>query len=507
MNMKEDHFYQIAKKIRNKLIYYTYIELKRKPIDNNSLLINSMTPNEINDKYQKCSDYCVEKTETYTSSQNNNDMDSNNYFHVSVTYCSFNNNYHMLVDNKNVDQYIGKNNIIGKYYKGNNLQIGTTTDKIKYDIYLNENKLEKKIIGEKKFKKKQRCIASSLEINKKLSFIANENINEINDLKSINNEENIKKIINENINNEKLQSNLDNKIRKTSTHKVFNRHLIKLKHYCSNLIKIEKHLNNKNNKHNDNICNLLFSPINEKRRKNKNEKNNYKSGKEKPKFSFRRPVVHESENMTSNILNSSNPKSKDPDIKNCHTKLKSQTKIHQNLFKLGKRSFHLKNNKSTDKYEEEKSKSPKKNTPKKVSSSSRRIINTNNINNNDIQRGMTISKFYNPYQKSNINKKEKVNDSVNIKKMLSDKNKDFIIVNKRKINNNNNNNNQNHISSKLYNNLDKNTSNLFRINNKTITRKLGFKKSLTIKNLYKFRAADILEKKNGTNNKLKNNKY
>jgi hypothetical protein len=466
-----------------------------------------MTPNEINDKYQKCSDYCVEKTETYTSSQNNNDMDSNNYFHVSVTYCSFNNNYHMLVDNKNVDQYIGKNNIIGKYYKGNNLQIGTTTDKIKYDIYLNENKLEKKIIGEKKFKKKQRCIASSLEINKKLSFIANENINEINDLKSINNEENIKKIINENINNEKLQSNLDNKIRKTSTHKVFNRHLIKLKHYCSNLIKIEKHLNNKNNKHNDNICNLLFSPINEKRRKNKNEKNNYKSGKEKPKFSFRRPVVHESENMTSNILNSSNPKSKDPDIKNCHTKLKSQTKIHQNLFKLGKRSFHLKNNKSTDKYEEEKSKSPKKNTPKKVSSSSRRIINTNNINNNDIQRGMTISKFYNPYQKSNINKKEKVNDSVNIKKMLSDKNKDFIIVNKRKINNNNNNNNQNHISSKLYNNLDKNTSNLFRINNKTITRKLGFKKSLTIKNLYKFRAADILEKKNGTNNKLKNNKY
>jgi hypothetical protein len=466
-----------------------------------------MTPNEINDKYQKCSDYCVEKTETYTSSQNNNDMDSNNYFHVSVTYCSFNNNYHMLVDNKNVDQYIGKNNIIGKYYKGNNLQIGTTTDKIKYDIYLNENKLEKKIIGEKKFKKKQRCIASSLEINKKLSFIANENINEINDLKSINNEENIKKIINENINNEKLQSNLDNKIRKTSTHKVFNRHLIKLKHYCSNLIKIEKHLNNKNNKHNDNICNLLFSPINEKRRKNKNEKNNYKSGKEKPKFSFRRPVVHESENMTSNILNSSNPKSKDPDIKNCHTKLKSQTKIHQNLFKLGKRSFHLKNNKSTDKYEEEKSKSPKKNTPKKVSSSSRRIINTNNINNNDIQRGMTISKFYNPYQKSNINKKEKVNDSVNIKKMLSDKNKDFIIVNKRKINNNNNNNNQNHISSKLYNNLDKNTSNLFRINNKTMTRKLGFKKSLTIKNLYKFRAADILEKKNGTSNKLKNNKY
>ncbi len=38
--MKEDHFSRLAKKIRNKLIYYTYIELKKKPIDNNSLLIN-----------------------------------------------------------------------------------------------------------------------------------------------------------------------------------------------------------------------------------------------------------------------------------------------------------------------------------------------------------------------------------------------------------------------------------------------------------------------------------
>ncbi len=65
-------------------------------------------------------------------------------FSCSVTYCSFNNNYHILVDNKNVDQYVGKNNIIGKYYKGNNLQIGTPTYIIKYDIYLNENKLEKK---------------------------------------------------------------------------------------------------------------------------------------------------------------------------------------------------------------------------------------------------------------------------------------------------------------------------------------------------------------------------
>ena len=501
--MKEDHFSRLAKKIRNKLIYYTYIELKKKPIDNNSLLINSMTPNEINGKYQKCSDYCVEKTETYTSSQNNNDMDSNNYFHVSVTYCSFNNNYHMLVDNKNVDQYIGKNNIIGKYYKGNNLQIGTTTDTIKYDIYLNENKLEKKIIGENKFKKKHRSIVSSLDINKKLCFIANENINvnEINDLKSINNEENIKKIINEKINNEKIQTNCGNKIRKTNTHRIFYRHMIKLKSYCANLINIEKHPIVKQNKHNyNNYNNINFSPINEKKKKNKNDKNHVRSGKEKPKYTFHRPMIHESEIMTSNILNSSNPKSKEnQDMKNgpLHPKLKSQTKIHQNLFKLGKRSFHIKNNKSVDKFEE----SPKKKTPKKVSSS-RKINNINTI------PGMTISKFYNAYQKDINNKKdkekEKTNNTFNVKKMLSDKNnKDYIINNKRKVNNFNNNNN--HVSSKVYN-IEKTNSNLFRMNGKNITKKLEFKKSLTIKNIYKFRAADILEKKISTINKMKNNK-
>ena len=211
-------------------------------------------------------------------------------------------------------------------------------------------------------------------------------------------------------------------------------------------------------------------------------------------------MIHESENITSNILDSSNSKSKEnQDMKNhpLHPKLKSQTKIHQNLFKLGKRSFHIKNNKSVDKFEE----SPKKKTPKKVSSS-RKVNNINTI------PGITISKFYNAYQKDINNKKEKekekTNNTFNVKKMLSDKNnKDYIIINKRKLNIFNNNN---HVSSKIYN-IEKTNSNLFRMNNKNITKKLEFKKSLTIKNLYKFRAGDILEKKITTINKMKNNKY
>ena len=66
--MKENFSTRISKKIRNKLIYYTYIELKKKQRNKHYLLINSLSPNDLNNKYQKCSDYCVEKTETYTSS-------------------------------------------------------------------------------------------------------------------------------------------------------------------------------------------------------------------------------------------------------------------------------------------------------------------------------------------------------------------------------------------------------------------------------------------------------
>ena len=56
------------------------------------------------------------------------------------------------------------------YYKGNNIQIRTTADKYKYNICLNENKnkLEKKVIGQKKFTKQNRSISSSLDITKNI---------------------------------------------------------------------------------------------------------------------------------------------------------------------------------------------------------------------------------------------------------------------------------------------------------------------------------------------------
>ena len=55
-------------------------------------------------------------------------------------------------------------------------------------------------------------------------------------------------------------------------------------------------------------------------------------------------------------------------------------------------------------------------------------------------------------------------------------------------------------------NTEKTGSNLFRANNKNITKKGEFKKSLTINKMYKFRAADILEKKLG-NSRAKKDKY
>jgi hypothetical protein len=58
----------------------------------------------------------------------NNGINNNNYFHVSVTYSSINNNYLMLID-KNIDQVIGENNIIGKYYRGNAVKIRSTLKK------------------------------------------------------------------------------------------------------------------------------------------------------------------------------------------------------------------------------------------------------------------------------------------------------------------------------------------------------------------------------------------
>ena len=208
--MKEDYLNRMAKKIRNKLIYFIHLELKKKSKKNNVLLINSMTSKELNSKYEKCSDYCVERIETYSSSQINNGLD-NNYFYVSLTYSSVNNKYHMLIDNRNNGQMIGENNIVGKYYKGNSVYIRTTTNE-NYNINKKDNELEKMIIGDKKFAKKKRVNYSSLNITKNILINDNENNNNLNNLNSDHN--NHKNLNNINIDNEAKKKMQTNKIKK-----------------------------------------------------------------------------------------------------------------------------------------------------------------------------------------------------------------------------------------------------------------------------------------------------
>ena len=506
--MKKENSSEISKKIRNKLIYYTYLDLKKKPTEKNCLLINSMTPKELNNKYQKCSDYCVEKIETYTSSHLNNGIDNNNYFHVSVTYCSLNNNYHMLVDNNNVDQYIGQNNIVGKYYKGNTIQIRTTTDTIKYNICLNHNKLEKKVIGANKLIKPHRTIASSLDITKNI-IIDNININNNND----DNYGNIKKLIKDNMNIEKVQTNCGNKIRKTNTQKMLNKYMLKLKKYCANLICLEvKHSTKNLNEKKTNKYLECFTPTNRKRKKNDK---NFKSGKEKPKFDNNTPHFPQPKNQ-----NHSNLNSKLSDNRNYpfNKKLKSQTKIIQN-FKISMKNSYRKH-KSIDKFEEE-SISPKKPSPKKAFSPKKNIspkknsspkkISSPKKTNNIIELnsgGIPTSKFFNVYPKNN--KKEKANDAIIIKYVSG--NKPDLPLNRRKANlvNNNgysklNNNNEkissNNFKSTNNSNINEKTNpNNFRVNNfsNNITKKGKLKKSLTINKALKFRTGEILEKKLNT---------
>ena len=493
MKKKEKNSIQNPKKIRNKLIYYTYLELKKKQNKNkeNCLLINSMNQNDLNNKYQKCSDYCVEKIETYTHM--NGMSNNNNYCHISVTYCSLNNNYHMIVDNLNVAQYIGKNNIVGKYYKGNMIQIGTTSDKYKWKININE-KFEKKIIGEQKMMKPRRSILSSLAVTKNIKLINNENNNEIykeiERLKSNNNEENHKRLIKDKKNNEKLQTNYGFKIRKANTIRNFNKYMSKLKQYCSNLIILERKQCLKNYRKRNTTKETEPSSTSIDKKKKKNEKN-HRSQKENPKIDGSQTIktkninntisftgLFQSNSIPKNIITEQNG----PEI----SKLKSQTKVHHNLFKIQTKNS-IKMHTSIDKIEERKNvpcnrkhsvrkiNSPKKySLPKKANSPKKG-------NNNEIISGNegATSKFY-----QRTDKKEKTNDGYNIKKFLSSYKIDYPQY-KRKANIHNKNSNIN----------EKNTNSNFRTKNNNITKRGRIKKSLTINKMYKFRACEILEKK------------
>ena len=489
--MKEDYITRISKKIRNKLIFYTYTELKKNSKKNHYLLINSMTPNMLSEKYQKCSDYCVEKIEEYSSNATNNGINNNNYFHVSVTYCSRNNNYHMLVDNKNIDQYLGQNNIVGKYYKGNNIQIRTTSDQYKYNIDMNDNKnnLEKKVIGQKIFKKGNRSISSSLDVTKKIYIKDIENNNDLNDINDqINNlnsncgEPYQKKLINGQINTEKMQTNCGNKILKSNTQKAINLYMLKLKKYCLTL-KLIKRKGNRKNTLEPKIGKEPQSP----KRKFK-DKNFIRSGKEKPIIEESSIILHSFAEFNFNKQNQNLLNSKivsdNKNIHNIRGKLKSQTKIGLIPHKIQtKSSFHKKNRAISIDKNEEKNNSPKKiNSPKKG----------NGFEHNS-RPGFGSSRFF--------FKKEKNIEETYIKKYTSGTKIDFP-NNKRKKNHLNSNSNN-----KLNENNDKQAANYFRANNNKDVKRLKLQKSLTINRMYKFRAGEALEKKIGNIKIKKNNKF
>ena len=458
--MKEDYLNRIAKKIRNKLIYFIHLELKKKAKSNNYFLINSMTQDEINNKYQKYSDYCIEKTETYSSSEMNNRINNNNYFHVSVTYSSINNNYLMLID-ENVDQVIGENNIIGKYYRGNAVKIRSTIKKIKTiknsinerDIN-NDINLEKMVIGDKKLKMKKKSSCSSLIINPEMKLNNGNDNSDFDYIDILNsNHNNYKKFINLNVNNEykKSETNVVNKIKKNKYPKYINIYTTKLKNYCATLKKTRKReINN--------------------HKSTKNQKN----PKEKPKINV--PNFTNKESYTLRYK-TENPSISSNNNQNSKSKLRSQTKI-SHLFKIPEKKYINPKNRaqSIDIFQEiitsskkiviqkkmskkgspKKISSPKKvlspkkvSSPKKISSpkkvsSPKKLTSTNKISSpkkgNVSPRKMAHSMrsnnemyFSNLFQKNN--KKEKKNDVGCIKKYISGG-----ILNKRKIFNSNNNN-------------------------------------------------------------------
>ena len=481
--MKEDYLNRMAKKIRNQLIYYIHTEIKNKSKKNHHLLINSMSPKEINSKYQNCSDYCIEKIETYSSSQINNGVHNNNYFYVSLTYCSANNNYHMLIDNKNTAQMIGENNIIGKYYKGNSVSIRITTNKENYNINGNEIELKKMIIGDKKFEQKKRIICSSLDISKNMILNYNENnFNNkfMNNINSIHN--NYNKIINIHTNNE---INKINRTKKTKIQNIINIYTRKLKNYCSSLIilKKKKEINNIQKIKNPKNLELVSPAISEHKKNFKKERNYFlKNEKEKPKL---HNIYTNRENHNLRYQTESHSK-----IQNIHSKLKSQTKISFHLFKIPeKKSFHKKNKAQSIDIDisDEKNATPKKSSPKKIlhkkNMSPKKLIHSIKPN-NDLFISNTKQKHH---------RKTKTTES-NIKKFISGG-----ILNKRKLFNANNVNvNLNVNVNYKYTNNVASVLNSFKVNsgNKKFDRKYFKRANTGISNKYHFRGSDIKLKEN-----------
>ena len=219
----------VAKKIRNKLLFFIDEELKKNSLKKNSLLIDSKTPHELAKKYQKFSDYRMQISETYNGNHMNN-IDNINFYHVSVTYSSIDNNYQIWIEN---NEKFNKDSIEKQIEE----KIDIKSKKIydiennSFNIILKDNK--KRNIGEKKFSQKKKALLSSIEIPKKSIIIMEENNNSDNIHK---NQNTIDKLDNYKNNDEKNETVCANKKRRFKVNYYEN----KLKKYCSTLIILKK---------------------------------------------------------------------------------------------------------------------------------------------------------------------------------------------------------------------------------------------------------------------------
>ena len=225
-----------AKKIRNKLLYFIDTELRKNIKKNNILLIDSKTPEELNEKYQKFSDYCIDLIETYNGNQINYII-SNNFFHVTVTYTSSNNDGKIYVENKNFDRVTSNNIAVGQYLNKKNSKLKSSYEPDVLRFNLNQKNYidnKKRTIGDKKFTKKRRTLCSSIEMPNKAIIMMNEN-----NIDSAHNQKILPRLDDDNKINNNETICTKKRILKSDYYEN------KLKKYCSNLILLKKKKNRK----------------------------------------------------------------------------------------------------------------------------------------------------------------------------------------------------------------------------------------------------------------------
>jgi hypothetical protein len=289
---------------------------------------------------------------------------------------------------------------------------------------------------------------------------------------------NYKKLVNINTNNElnkKIQTNCVNKTKKLSNQKIISTYTTKLKKYCSTLKIIKKKEVNYNKIKNQHKQMEFSSPLMSDNKKNYKKERNYtiRSDKEQPKL---HAPLFANKDYYYRFQTESQTKN------NIHSKLKSQTKISQNLFKIPERKIiHRKNRaQSIDLSEGKKVVAVKKNSPKKIASPKKTGSPKKLINSMKIRDDLQFSKMLQKY-----NRKNRANDA-NIKKFVSGG-----IDSKRKMFNANN------VNFKYTNTNGVNILNAFKlnagINKKSVTKR--FKRANTgISKIYNFRVNEIKSK-------------